>query len=160
MMLSAMMASSSRHVSMRALSSRGHPGTASIFTSVTAVTAHAITRTGPIMMMAIVGRNHIDISNGMTKYMSTTTTTTSSDGKPPLWSSNHKHFPLPNAKGSVIYTETDEAPALATYSLYPVVSKVRICCIHSVSFSSGRAGFDALLAAAEITIIHPLLSHF
>jgi hypothetical protein len=70
----------------------------------------------PIMMMALVGRN-----NGMMMYMSTTTTT---DGKP-LWSSHHKHFPLPNAKGTVIYTETDEAPALATYSLYPVVSKVR-----------------------------------
>jgi hypothetical protein len=39
--------------------------------------------------------------------------------------SNHKHFPLTHAQGSVIYTETDEAPALATYSLYPVVSKVR-----------------------------------
>jgi hypothetical protein len=40
-------------------------------------------------------------------------------------SSNHKHSPLPTAVGSVIYTETDEAPALATYSLYPVVAKVR-----------------------------------
>jgi len=37
--------------------------------------------------------------------------------------SNHKYTPLPNAKGSIIYTETDEAPALATYSLYPVISK-------------------------------------
>jgi hypothetical protein len=39
--------------------------------------------------------------------------------------SNHAHTPLPNAHGSMIYTETDEAPALATYSLYPVISKVR-----------------------------------
>ena len=39
-------------------------------------------------------------------------------------SSNHLHQPLLNAQGSVIYTETDEAPALATYSLYPVISKV------------------------------------
>jgi hypothetical protein len=42
--------------------------------------------------------------------------------KPPT--SNHPHTPLPNAHGSMIYTETDEAPALATYSLYPVISKV------------------------------------
>jgi hypothetical protein len=37
--------------------------------------------------------------------------------------SNHKYTPLTNAKGSVLYTETDEAPALATYSLYPLISK-------------------------------------
>jgi hypothetical protein len=43
--------------------------------------------------------------------------------KPPT--SHHSHTPLPNAHGSMIYTETDEAPALATYSLYPVISKVR-----------------------------------
>ena len=39
-------------------------------------------------------------------------------------SSNHFHQPLVGAQGSVIYTETDEAPALATYSLYPVIAKV------------------------------------
>lgn len=39
--------------------------------------------------------------------------------------SNHPHVPLPNAKGTIIYTETDEAPALATFSLYPLVAKVR-----------------------------------
>jgi hypothetical protein len=39
--------------------------------------------------------------------------------------SNHVHSKLAGAKGRIIYTETDEAPALATYSLYPVVSKVR-----------------------------------
>ena len=38
-------------------------------------------------------------------------------------SSNHEHKPLPNANGVVMYTETDEAPALATYSLYPVLRK-------------------------------------
>jgi monomeric isocitrate dehydrogenase len=38
--------------------------------------------------------------------------------------SNHAHKPVPNASASVIYTETDEAPALATFSLYPLVSKV------------------------------------
>jgi hypothetical protein len=43
---------------------------------------------------------------------------------PPPPTSNHKHTPLPGAQGSIIYTETDEAPALATYSLYPVIAKV------------------------------------
>jgi hypothetical protein len=38
--------------------------------------------------------------------------------------SNHHHVNLPHAQGSIIYTETDEAPALATYSLYPVVAKI------------------------------------
>jgi len=38
-------------------------------------------------------------------------------------SSNHPHNPLPDAKGSLIYTETDEAPALATFSLLPVITK-------------------------------------
>jgi len=37
--------------------------------------------------------------------------------------SNHGHSDIPNAKGRIVYTETDEAPALATYSLYPVVRK-------------------------------------
>lgn len=38
--------------------------------------------------------------------------------------SNHPHANLANARASIIYTETDEAPALATYSLYPVVAKI------------------------------------
>eukprot|EP00536_Pseudo-nitzschia_multiseries_P012621 jgi/Psemu1/209227/e_gw1.492.34.1 len=38
--------------------------------------------------------------------------------------SNHPHTHLPNAQASIIYTETDEAPALATYSLFPVVNKI------------------------------------
>jgi hypothetical protein len=38
--------------------------------------------------------------------------------------SNHPHTKLANAQASIIYTETDEAPALATYSLYPVVKKI------------------------------------
>ena len=46
---------------------------------------------------------------------------------PPPPSSHHKHEPLPSALGSIVYTETDEAPALATYSLYPVIAKVRVC---------------------------------
>ncbi len=44
---------------------------------------------------------------------------------PPPPTSHHPHEPLPSAKGSIIYTETDEAPALATYSLLPVIAKVR-----------------------------------
>jgi len=47
----------------------------------------------------------------------------SSVAVPPAPTSNHRYTPLPNAKGRIIYTETDEAPALATYSLYPVISK-------------------------------------
>lgn len=38
--------------------------------------------------------------------------------------SNHAHAPLSNAKGKIVYTETDEAPALATYSLYLWFAKV------------------------------------
>jgi hypothetical protein len=48
--------------------------------------------------------------------------------KPPT--SNHRHTPLPNATGSIVYTETDEAPALATYSLYPYIAKVRATIIN------------------------------
>lgn len=46
------------------------------------------------------------------------------DDLPSPPTSNHKYSPLPNANCSVLYTETDEAPALATYSLYPLISKV------------------------------------
>lgn len=38
--------------------------------------------------------------------------------------SNHPYTPLSGAKGSLIYTETDEAPALATFSLLPFLQKV------------------------------------
>jgi len=37
--------------------------------------------------------------------------------------SNHPHSKLATAQGSLIYTETDEAPALATYSLLPILKK-------------------------------------
>ncbi|KAL3809405.1 hypothetical protein ACHAXA_007005 [Cyclostephanos tholiformis] len=37
--------------------------------------------------------------------------------------SNHPHKPIPGVTGKLIYTETDEAPALATFSLFPVLSK-------------------------------------
>jgi isocitrate dehydrogenase len=44
-------------------------------------------------------------------------------GIPPPPTSHHPHEPLPTSKGTIIYTETDEAPALATYSLLPVIAK-------------------------------------
>jgi len=37
--------------------------------------------------------------------------------------SNHPHVDTPGMSGRLIYTETDEAPALATFSLLPVLSK-------------------------------------
>lgn len=37
--------------------------------------------------------------------------------------SNHYHVPLANVTDTIVYTETDEAPALATYSLYPYIAK-------------------------------------
>jgi isocitrate dehydrogenase len=43
---------------------------------------------------------------------------------PPPPTSHHPHKSLPGAQGKIIYTETDEAPALATYSLYPAVNKI------------------------------------
>ena len=43
---------------------------------------------------------------------------------PPPPTSHHPHKAMPGAKGTIIYTETDEAPALATYSLLPVIVKV------------------------------------
>lgn len=41
--------------------------------------------------------------------------------RPPT--SNHPHVPLSDARGSIIYCETDEAPALATFSLLPIFQK-------------------------------------
>jgi|UniRef100_A0A7S2XMX6 isocitrate dehydrogenase len=38
--------------------------------------------------------------------------------------SNHPRISLPNAKGTIYYTETDEAPALATFSLLPPLVKM------------------------------------
>jgi len=37
--------------------------------------------------------------------------------------SSHPYKEVPGAKGKIIYTECDEAPALATYSLLPIFSK-------------------------------------
>lgn len=58
------------------------------------------------------------------RLFSTAATDNLSLPEPPT--SNHPHEPLVGANGSIIYTETDEAPALATYSLYPVIRKVRL----------------------------------
>jgi hypothetical protein len=46
--------------------------------------------------------------------------------------SNHKHKPFPTAQARIIYTETDEAPALATYSLLPVLEKVSLQQLHPI----------------------------
>jgi len=64
----------------------------------------------------------------MTKIQSSfsTTAVNASDAldTPSAPTSNHAYSKLPEAQGSIIYTETDEAPALATYSLFPVVNKI------------------------------------
>ena len=53
--------------------------------------------------------------------------------------SNHPHSKLATAQGSLIYTETDEAPALATYSLLPILKKV--CQCQSVPFLLQEASY-------------------
>lgn len=53
--------------------------------------------------------------------------------------SNHKHTPLPNATGKIIYTETDEAPALATFSLLPFINKVRLHFQYEMTTRSPRS---------------------
>ena len=40
----------------------------------------------------------------------------------------HPHVKQEGAKGFLLYTETDEAPALATFSLLPILTKV--CILH------------------------------
>ncbi|CAB9511599.1 Isocitrate dehydrogenase [NADP] [Seminavis robusta] len=61
--------------------------------------------------------------------------------------SSHPHTPLPNATGSIVYTETDEAPALATYSLYPYIAKF-----------SAMAGIDVV--PADISVAGRVLAAF
>lgn len=77
--------------------------------------------------------------------------------RPPLWlstlsippppTSNHSHKPVPGAKGTIIYTETDEAPALATYSLYPAVAQI-----------SAAAGIDVV--PCDISVAGRVLALF
>jgi hypothetical protein len=62
----------------------------------------------------------------MQKAWMSTSTSSSVVSVPRPPTSNHPHHKLEGAEGMIIYTETDEAPALATYSLYPVIAKVRI----------------------------------
>lgn len=58
----------------------------------------------------------------------------SSVAVPDAPTSNHAYNKVDGADGTIIYTETDEAPALATYSLYPAVAKVgRFLCPMSIS---------------------------
>jgi isocitrate dehydrogenase len=62
-------------------------------------------------------RSHLFAASSLPQWFSTAMEI------PPPPTSNHPHKSLPGAKGMIIYTETDEAPALATYSLFPVLSK-------------------------------------
>jgi hypothetical protein len=59
--------------------------------------------------------------------------------------SNHAHSKLAGAQGSIVYTETDEAPALATYSLYPAVAKV--CILPSMTVVSFN--FHLLISSSD-----------
>ena len=54
--------------------------------------------------------------------------------------SNHPHTPLANATGSIVYTETDEAPALATFSLYPYIAKESVDLLGDVDTNALEVG--------------------
>lgn len=62
--------------------------------------------------------------------------------------SHHPHTTLPDAKGSIMYTETDEAPALATFSLLPIFQK----------YSSLAAGLDVI--PCDISLAGRVLATF
>ena len=68
---------------------------------------------------------------------------------PPPPTSNHLHEKAPNTTDSIIYTETDEAPALATYSLLPVIAKVKDhqCQCPTTLFDSHSLGNPFFLVA-------------
>jgi len=68
-------------------------------------------------------------------------------GIPAPPTSHHVHRPLEGAKGSIVYTETDEAPALATYSLLPVIAKF-----------GGLAGVDVV--PCDISVAGRVLATF
>lgn len=82
----------------------------------------AFTRQGGIRSNALrpacLHRSHLLAGSSLSQWFS------ASVEVPPPPTSNHPHTALAGAKGMIIYTETDEAPALATYSLFPVVSKI------------------------------------
>lgn len=67
---------------------------------------------------------------------------------PPPPTSNHPHTPLPYSKGSILYCETDEAPALATFSLLPIFQK----------FSSLAAAIDVI--PCDISLAGRVLASF
>jgi len=71
----------------------------------------------------------------------------SSVSVPDAPTSNHPHTPLENASASIVYTETDEAPALATYSLYPYIAKF-----------AALAGIDVV--PADISVAGRVLAAF
>ena len=85
-----------------------------------AMTRNVVTRVIPgVGVSSAFARSAVGASSSSASWFSADV----SLPKPPT--SNHEHTPLAGAQGSIIYTETDEAPALATYSLYPVIKKVR-----------------------------------
>ena len=67
---------------------------------------------------------------------------------PPPPTSHHPHTGLPDAKGTIIYCETDEAPALATFSLLPIFQK----------YSSLAAGIDVI--PCDISLAGRVLATF
>lgn len=67
---------------------------------------------------------------------------------PPPPTSHHPHTALADAKGSIIYCETDEAPALATFSLLPIFQK----------YSSLAAGIDVV--PCDISLAGRVLATF
>ena len=85
-----------------------------------AVTAISAGRSS-VASAAFYGRN---FARSSSVAASSTARWMSSVDVPTAPTSNHAHKDLAGAEGSIIYTETDEAPALATYSLYPVISKI------------------------------------
>jgi len=68
------------------------------------------------------GSGFVRYGNNLENRFRSAAFTTISD-VPDAPTSTHTRHELKGAKGSLIYTETDEAPALATFSLLPILSK-------------------------------------
>jgi len=69
-------------------------------------------------------QNYYQGASSNLKINSVASRTFSSDASTPVApTSTHPFKPIQNANGSLIYTETDEAPALATFSLLPILTK-------------------------------------
>jgi hypothetical protein len=95
---------------------------AASFRSMGCRTTTAATRTinqRPAVLATVLPRN-----NFLTGFRPTVCWVSTTVDIPSPPTSHHAHTKLPNAQGTIIYTETDEAPALATYSLYPAVNKI------------------------------------